>query len=65
MTETLIGKDFLENALSSFHAYKALAEWAIEQVGRCDTEAWTILPEGATYTPYDVDNPDHNPHGRS
>jgi hypothetical protein len=24
-------------------------EWAIEQVGRCNTEEWAILPEGATY----------------
>jgi hypothetical protein len=40
-------------------------EWAIEQVGRCDTEEWAILPEGATYMPYDPDNPDHNPRGRS
>lgn len=28
-------------------------EWAIEQVGRCDVEDWAILPEGATYMPYD------------
>jgi hypothetical protein len=40
-------------------------EWAIEQVGRCDTDDWAILPEGATYTPYDPDSPDHNPDGRS
>jgi hypothetical protein len=40
-------------------------EWAIEQVGRCDAEEWAILPEGGTYTPYDPDNPDHNPDGRS
>jgi hypothetical protein len=40
-------------------------EWAIEQVGRCDVEEWTILHEGATYTPYDPNDPDHNPHGRS
>jgi hypothetical protein len=40
-------------------------EWAIEQMGRCDVEEWAILPEGATYTPYDPDNPDHNPEGRS
>jgi len=40
-------------------------EWAIEQVGRCDVEEWAILPEGATYTPYDPNNPEHNPEGRS
>ena len=40
-------------------------EWAIEQVGRCDTEKWAIVPEGATYTPYDPTDPDHNPYGRS
>jgi hypothetical protein len=26
---------------------------------------WAILPEGATYTPYDPNDPDHNPNGRS
>jgi hypothetical protein len=36
-------------------------EWAIEEVGRCDTDGW----EGAAYTPDDPDNPDHNPDGRS
>ena len=40
-------------------------EWAIEEVGRCDTEEWAILPEGVTYTPYDPDEADHNPHARS
>jgi hypothetical protein len=40
-------------------------EWAIEQVGRCDVEEWAILPEGAAYTPYDPNNPDHNPGGRN
>lgn len=40
-------------------------EWAVEVVGRCDTDGWAILAEGATYTPYDPNNPDHNPHGRS
>jgi hypothetical protein len=40
-------------------------EWAIEETGRCDVEDWAILPEGATYTPYDPNNSGHNPHGRS
>jgi hypothetical protein len=40
-------------------------EWAIEEVGSCDTEEWSILPEGAAYMPYDPNNPDHNPDGRS
>jgi len=40
-------------------------EWAIEQVGRCDTDEWAILPEDATYTSYDPSDPEHNPEGRS
>ena len=40
-------------------------EWAIEQVGRCDTEKCAVLPEGAAYTPYDATDPNHNPAGRS
>ena len=40
-------------------------EWAIEQVGRCDTEKWAILPDDGIYTPYDPNNSSHNPSGRS
>src|SRR5438552_4260426 len=29
--------------------------------GRCDSEDWAILPEGATYTPFDPNDPDRNP----